>query len=299
MNKMVMNTRLLPALIKPSYFTQFAKKSLSTSNQLNSILSLRHDSVKIRQEKLESIFNLRSGELAYLNPGNDVLDRMSENVFQGFTLPFSVATHFLINDRDYLVPMAVEEPSIVAASSHGAKITRKGNGFRSVSDPSIIIGQIQLIRQPNSCSLDELNGILTHKNTLDHLKYDAMSNIGLLQRLIKRNGGFTDYFKTSILDTDMAVFEFKLDVQDAMGANMVNTVAEYLAPRIEDLTNWKPLLRILSNNAEDRTSTACVTINFDDLTTSRYNGQDIAQGIVLASKFALFNENRAVTHNKG
>jgi hydroxymethylglutaryl-CoA reductase len=223
-----------------------------------------------------------------------VANGMIENVIGTFELPLGVATNFVVNGQDYLVPMVVEEPSVVAAASYMAKIARAGGGFKVSSTAPIMRAQVQII------GLDDPFGaraaLLAHR---DALIEKANSKDAVLTDL---GGGCKDIevhvFPSSAIGP-MVVMHLLVDVRDAMGANTVNTMAEMLAPQVEEITGGTVRLRILSNLADKRMVTANVRIPTDALTTKTLSGAQVAQGIVEACELAIIDPYRAATHNKG
>ncbi|RLF17153.1 MAG: hydroxymethylglutaryl-CoA reductase, degradative [Thermoprotei archaeon] len=228
---------------------------------------------------------------ALLNTGSlplDLADRMIENVIGVFHLPFAVATNFLINGKDYLVPMVIEEPSVVAAASNAAKMVRAGGGFKAETTPPVMIGQIQLtnVKDPVEAKeqiLSEKEKILEIANEQDPI-------------LVKLGGGAKDV-EVRIIDTikgPMVIVHLLVDVRDAMGANAVNTMAEAVAPYIEKITGGKVYLRIVSNLAVKRLARAECVVPKEVL-----GGEDVVEGILYAYAFAKADPYRAATHNKG
>ena len=223
-----------------------------------------------------------------------IADGMIENVIGRFEVPLGVATNFRVNNRDYLIPMAVEEPSVVAAASFMAKLVKQNGGFITSSTAPIMRGQIQLLNvQDLAAAKSRLlackEQIIELANTHD-------------QALLELGGGCKDIEIHTFEDTavgSMLVLHLLVDVRDAMGANTVNSKAELVAPLAESLTGGEARLRILSNLADKRLVKASVTLQTDSLTTETYNGQRVAQGIVEACAFAEVDPYRAATHNKG
>ncbi len=219
---------------------------------------------------------------------------MIENVIGTFELPIAIATNFTINGRDYLVPMAVEEPSVVAAASYMARIIRKCGGFQTSSTGPIMRAQIQVlgVTDPYGARaklLRERAEIIAAANAKDKV-------------LISLGGGCRDVEVHIFEDTPvgpMVVAHLIVDVRDAMGANTVNTMAETVAPLVEKITGGEVRLRILSNFADLRIARAMATITPEALKTEEYSGERIAGGIVEACAFALVDPYRAATHNKG
>jgi len=219
---------------------------------------------------------------------------MIENVVGKFELPLGVATNFTVNGKDYLIPMAVEEPSVVAAASYMAKIARDHGGFTAVSSTPIMRAQIQIIRitDPNDVKqklIEHQQELITLANSKD-------------QVLIHLGGGCKDIevhvFEDSPIGP-MVILHLLVDVRDAMGANIVNTMAEVIAPRVEAITGGTVKLRILSNLADKRLVNASVKLPPEALKTKELDGSDVAQGIVEACALALVDPYRAATHNKG
>ncbi len=218
----------------------------------------------------------------------ELLDKMIENVIGKFPLPLGIATNFLINDRDYLIPMAIEEPSVVAAASNAAKMARVKGGFHtSMTDP-IMIAQIQLtgVKDPWSAKMK----ILEHKEEIMKM-CDERDSI-----LVKFGGGARDV-QVRVIDSDsgpMVITHLLVDTRDAMGANAVNTMAEYVAPFIEKLTGGKVYLRILSNLAVFRLARARAVWDKEAI-----GGEDVVDGVIRAYHFAKADPYRCSTHNKG
>jgi hydroxymethylglutaryl-CoA reductase len=225
-------------------------------------------------------------------------DMMVENVISTFSLPCAVAVNFTINGEDRLVPMVVEEPSVVAAVSNMAKLSRLNGGFQTEADPSRMIGQIQLrdVSDTQAC----VAALEAKKEELLRLAHHVHP------RLHERGGGITGiafrtlrYEEADRKPEDMVVVHFTLDCVDAMGANMVNTVAEVLAPTIAKLTGERVGLKILSNLADQRIARARVRLAPDTLATEEMSGSEVAERIASAWRFAWADPYRATTHNKG
>jgi hydroxymethylglutaryl-CoA reductase len=221
-------------------------------------------------------------------------DQMIENVVGLHALPLGIAVNFLVNGRDVLVPMVIEEPSVVAGASLAAKLARAGGGFSARTTPPEMVGQIQVldIADPWSARFDVLAAreeLLARANETDPV-------------LVKLGGGARD-LQGRVLDHTavgpMLVLHLIFDCRDAMGANAVNSACEALAPRIEQITGGRVLLRILSNLADRRLAHARCTVPADALAFGSFSGQDVVQGIVEAWAFAAADPYRATTHNKG
>jgi hydroxymethylglutaryl-CoA reductase len=218
----------------------------------------------------------------------EVADRMIENVVGGMTIPLGIAVNFHINGKDYLIPMALEEPSVVAAASNAAKIARVKGGFRVTNTGPIMIGQIQVISlsDPEGAKKQLLNrkeAILAKANEQDPL-------------LVSLGGGAKDLNVKVIssLKGPMVIAELIVNTGDAMGANAVNTMAEAVAPMIEQLTKGRVLLRIISNLADRRLVRASAVFDKDAI-----GGEEVVDGIVYAYAFAKADPYRCATHNKG
>jgi hydroxymethylglutaryl-CoA reductase len=220
--------------------------------------------------------------------GIHIANGMIENVIGTMELPLGVAVNFLINGKDYVIPMALEEPSVIAAVSNMAKIARKCGGFTTSSTDPIMIAQIQLtnVSNPEEAKVK----ILTEKDALIKLA-NAQDPI-----LVKFGGGARD-LEVRVIESDiglMVVTHLLVDCRDAMGANAVNTMAEALAPQIEELTGGRVYLRILSNLAKYRLARAQVNV-----TSEAIGGEDVVKGIIEAYEFAKVDPFRCATHNKG
>ncbi len=217
-----------------------------------------------------------------------IADSMIENVIGGMTYPFAVAVNFRINARDYLVPMVIEETSVVAAASNAAKMLREGDGIKALADKQYMIGQVHLVNV--TAPRYKAQKILEHKEELlDH----ARQQDSVLQRL----GGGPRDLAVRVLDTRMGpviIVHLIVDVLDAMGANTVNTMAEAIAPLLEKITGGEARLRIISNLATYRLARAWARTS-----PEKVGGVEVAKKIVEASILAEADPYRAATHNKG
>ncbi|MHC1551358.1 hydroxymethylglutaryl-CoA reductase, degradative [Phyllobacterium sp. K27] len=219
---------------------------------------------------------------------------MIENVIGTFQLPLGVATNFLINGQDYLVPMAVEEPSVVAAASYMARIVRGCGGFQTSSTAPIMRAQVQVLgtSDPHGARLAILGArdeIISAANSKDTV-------------LVKFGGGCRDievHVFPSTRRGPMVVLHLLVDVRDAMGANTVNTMAEAVSPIVERITGGEVRLRILSNLADLRLARARIEVTEEALATKEFSGHRMIEGIVDAYEFAAVDPYRAATHNKG
>ncbi len=222
-------------------------------------------------------------------------DNMIENVIGVMGVPVGLGVNFMINGKDYVVPLAVEEPSIVAALSFAAKTARAAGGFSTSSSEPILIGQIQLVDVPHPSKARQL---------LEQRKEEVINLANSLHpRMVARGGGAVDLevilHPATNDSVEMLVAHLLVDTRDAMGANLVNTMCEGVASFIESITGGKVFLRILSNLADRSLVRARVTIPTDKLGNNGYDGEQVRDGIVIASQFAAVDSYRAATHNKG
>ena len=232
-----------------------------------------------------------SGENA-LSP--EQADHMIENVIGTFSLPLGLGRNFIINGREVLVPMAIEEPSVVAGASFMAKLAASNGGFTAATSDPEMIAQIQVLDTDDLHSaklkiLEEREKLLKEAATVDSV-------------LVKLGGGPRDLQVRIIEDSPIGPFlvvHLIFDVRDAMGANAVNTAAEYLAPRIEAISGGRVHLRILSNLADRRLARARATFSVEQLAFGGYPGEAVRDGIIEAWAFAAADPYRAATHNKG
>ncbi len=218
----------------------------------------------------------------------DQVDRMIENVVGTMSVPLGVAVNFRVNGRDYLVPMAIEEPSVVAAASNAAKMARAKGGFTASTSGPVMIGQIQLVHVPDPHSarlaiLHARDEILRRANDKDPI-------------LVKLGGGAKDV-EARVIATSrgaMVITHLVVDCRDAMGANAVNTMAEAVAPYLEEITGGRVYLRIISNLAVKRLARARAVFEKEAI-----GGADVVEGILEAFAFADADPFRCATHNKG
>ncbi len=245
-----------------------------------------------RLEKVAEFAGLSPEEVgAIMDPGTlsqDMAEHMIENVIGRFSLPMAVATNFLINGKEYIIPMVTEEASVVAAASNAARMARGTGGFTTSYTGSIMIAQIQIldVETPHyACSAiqearEEIARVCNEKDPV----------------LVANGGGFYD-LETRILDTDgkkMVVVHLKINTLDAMGANAVNTMAEAVSPLLETISGGRVNLRILSNLAVHRLAGARAVISKDAV-----GGEEIVDKMIAAYQFAYYDPFRAATHNKG
>jgi len=217
----------------------------------------------------------------------DKADGMIENAIGTFSLPLGIATNFQINDKDYLIPMVIEEPSVIAASSKAAKIARVQGGFKAEADESYSIGQIQVVDVDVQSAIPKVIGATNEILDLANSKSETLSKLGKGAKEISCKD-----LPTS--SGHMLIVELTIDVGDAMGANVTNTMCEAVAPMIEKLTGGKTLLRILSNYSTKRMVNASAVFDRDAV-----GGEKVVDDIILAFQFAENDPYRAVTHNKG
>jgi hydroxymethylglutaryl-CoA reductase len=262
---------------------------MSKSSEISGLYKL---SPKERLQFVKDFAGLTDEEAALLsNTGSlpmDMADRMIENVVGVMSTPLGIGVNFLVNDRDYLIPMAIEEPSVVAAASYAAKMARDGGGFHTSSTPPVMIGQVQIvgIKDPHAARMR----IIQHKEEILR-KANEQDPV-----LVSAGGGAKDVEGKIIKTTQgpMVIAELLVDCRDAMGANAVNTMAEAVAPMLERITGGHVYLRIISNLAVKRLVRAWCTIPKKSV-----GGEEVIDGIVNAYAFAAADPYRAATHNKG
>ena len=224
----------------------------------------------------------------------DAADHMIENLVGIHGLPLGIGLNFLVNGRDVLVPMAIEEPSVVAGASFMAKLARAGGGFTASTTEPLMIGQMQVL---DIAELQKAQAAILEKKAELIAEADAIDPV-----LKKFGGGARDLEVRLIEDSPIGAFlviHLIYDVRDAMGANAVNTACEKLAPRIEQLTGGRVHLRILSNLADRRLARAQCTIPVKELAFEGFTGEQVRDGVIEAWAFAAADPYRAATHNKG
>ena len=226
---------------------------------------------------------LKNGELS-LAIDKSIADRMIENVIGIFELPLGIATNFRINGKDYLIPMAIEETSVVAAASNAARIARVRGGFTAWASEPLMIGQIQVLR------IKDREGAL---RSIQENKVKILELANAQDKVLVNLGGGAKDIEVRFLD-DMMVLHLLVDVRDAMGANVVNTMCEAVAPMIEELTGGKVRLRIVSNLADKRLAGARAVFDKDAM-----GGEDVVNAFLEGYRFATLDPYRAATHNKG
>ncbi len=246
--------------------------------------------IEERTKKIGQLCGLKEEELEVLTGrglSNEMADRMIENVIGTYELPLGIATNFRVNERDYLVPMVMEESSVVAAASYAAKLSRPTGGFHAHSTDPVMISQIQVtgVHDPHRASVE----LMENKVRLLELA-DEQDPV-----LLRYGGGARDLM-CRVLECrygSYLIVHLLVDCRDAMGANAVNTMAEALAPEVERITGGRVYLRILSNLARYRLTRARVTYSKEVI------GEETIEGILQAYEFARVDPYRCATHNKG
>ena len=246
--------------------------------------------VEKRVEFVKNFSNLNDEETKLFSSCLDIgiANRMIENVLGTFEIPLGIAVNFLINGKDYLIPMAIEESSVVAAASNAAKIARIKGGFKTECTDPLMIGQIQILHMDDV--FEATKKIMNKKKEILHLANEQD------KVLVKFGGGAKD-IEVRILDSPigkMIVTHLIVDVRDAMGANAVNTMCEALAPMLEELTGGKVRLKILSNLADKRIVKAKAVFDKEKI-----GGEHVVDAFLESYNLAAIDPYRAATHNKG
>ncbi len=249
-------------------------------------------SMEERQKLLASLVNLNQDEMKILQElgyfTRTQIDTLIENVVGSYILPFGLALNFKINDKDYIIPMVIEEPSVVAAASNAARMARIHGGFQSEEVKPIMISQIQIT---------QLKDIEVSKKSLHDNKEKLLKIANEQDPLLNELGGGARDIEIREINTNkgkMIILHLLVNVLDAMGANVVNTMAEAISPYIEEITGGKVYLRIVSNLATHRLAKSSATFDKELL-----GGEEVVEGILNAYEFALADPYRATTHNKG
>lgn len=243
-----------------------------------------------RQSIIRKRYDLTDTDVETLTRGGlslELADRLIENVVGVYGLPLGIAPNFLINQRDYLIPMAIEEPSVVAAAGHAAKLVRDGGGFAASADAPEMIGQVQVLGIPD---------LETAKEKILTAKDEILAAANVNSTLIEYGGGARDLEVRLFPSTrvgPMLVVHLIVNTKDAMGANSVNTACEAAAPLLEQITGGRVVLRILSNLADRRLARANCRVPVQSL------GADVVRNIIDAQALAEVDPYRAATHNKG
>lgn len=277
--------------------TQFTNGNVNGHRKSSRIPGFYRKSLEERVGYIADFADLNSAEAdVLLNTGlqSEQADSMIENAIGTLALPLGIACNFKINGRDYLIPMAVEEPSVLAAVSHAAKLIRAGGGFRTESSDPVMIGQIQLLDVPD---MHAAIAALEANRTMLMDEADSVS-----QSIVRRGGGSRGIEIRPFPDTPvgpMLVVHLLYDTRDAMGANAINTAVEHIAPVVAELTGGRTNLRILSNLTDQRTATARCIVPASELDCSGMDGTTVAKRIEEANAFAIVDPYRAATHNKG
>ena len=268
---------------------------MTTQSRSSRLSGFYQKSVAERTALIAEWAGLTPAEISVLHAGLSVAqaDKMIENVVGRYALPLGIGTNFLVNGRDYLVPMVVEEPSVVAAVSFAAKLARAGGGFTAGSTPPVMIAQVQLLGVPDFRAAEE--AILAARTEL-------LAQANTSPSIAAHGGGPVDIEVHPLPQTPtvpMLIVHLLFDVREAMGANAVNTAAEAIAPALERLSGGRALLRILSNLTDRRRAWAEVTIPAAAFSTIDFHGSEVIQDIAHANAFAVADPYRAATHNKG
>ena len=255
-------------------------------------------SVDERQSRIVEALGLTREEVETLVAADalplDTADLLVENAVATFALPFGVGLNFLVNERDYIIPMVVEEPSVIAAASNAALVARAGGGFTAEADTGAMIGQIQVVQVPDPAG------------AIDRLTAGRAALLAaaaeLVPGLCKRGAGPRD-IEARLVETPrgefMVIVHVIVDTGDAMGANATNSLVEGLAPMVEELTGGVVCLRILSNLADRRLARSGVRIPVGSLGRDGMPGEEVAERMLYAYEFAYADPYRAATHNKG
>lgn len=258
-------------------------------------------SIDERIDKLAETFDLTREEIDALRSQGSLelsqADKMIENAVGIYSLPIGVALNFLINEKEYIVPMAIEEPSVVASCSYMAKLVRESGGFRAGSTRRVMTGQVQVV----GCQ-----DFRAAKNAVLGAKAELLAAANaFVPNMVKRGGGALDLEVRTLNDSPLSTFSpmlvlhLMIDTQDAMGANTINTMVEGIAPLVEELTGGRVYLRILSNYTTSCMAWATCKVSPKTLETPEHTGEEVIEGIVKAYEFAASDVYRAVTNNKG
>lgn len=257
--------------------------------------------VEQRRAKLAESAQIPADLLSVYDTGGltlDSADHMIENVMGTYALPIGVALNFQVNGRDVLVPMAIEEPSVLAGASYMAKLARAGGGFTASADEPLMIGQMQVLG---------LSDLEAAREAVLGRKTELLAEADVVDPVLKKFGGGARDLEVRLIENSpigaFLVVHLIYDVRDAMGANAINTACEKLAPQVEAITGGRVHLKILSNLADRRLARARCTVPFGQLSFGdenlKYTGEQVRDGIVEAYAFAAADPYRAATHNKG
>jgi len=255
----------------------------------------RIETIKESRNLTEDDVNLLYSDFSSIEELEDYAKKWGENTIGKFAyFPLRVAPNFLIDGKDYFVPMALEEPSVVAAVSYAASLARKGGGFETEYTGSIMYGQIQLIDVKNP--MKTMEKILESEERLIEL---ANKQDPTLVEVAKGGAREIEVYSIETNRGPMVITNLIVDVKDVMGANAVNTMAEAITPEIEEITGHKTNLRIISNLADRRLAKSKCRIPIEELEREGFNGDEVAERILSAYEFAHNDKYRATTHNKG
>ena len=257
-----------------------------------------NQTLEARLEAIASQGHLDENEIAVLRGehglSTEQADHMIENVVGVHGLPLGIALNFIVNGREVLVPMAIEEPSVVAGASYMAKLARAGGGFSAQTTAPEMIGQMQIL---------DVDDPLTARKALVGKKAELLSEAAHVDPVLRRLGGGPKDLEVRLIAESpigpFIILHLIYDVRDAMGANAVNTAVEYLAPMVESITGGRVHLRILSNLADRRLACARCTIPLENLALGDFKAEEVRDGIIEAWAFAAADPYRAATHNKG
>lgn len=275
-----------------THFSQ--RKETQTHHKSSRLPGFYELGISQRREIIEDLANIDDkqtetfGDFGTLNA--ELVNVFIENGIGTMALPLGIATNFHINGRDILIPMAVEETSVLAAASHGAKLARIGGGFQTSSTSPIGTGQIQLYPLEK---VDFERVLSDHRDELITLAHDGQ------QRLLARGGGVRDIRWRYISEMESIVVYIDIDTRDAMGANLINTICEKLSLRIQEIIPCEMGLRILTNLCDRRMAKASCRIPKEALANREFSGEEVVDRIVQAYLFAAHDVYRAATHNKG
>ena len=247
-----------------------------------------------RLNYMKKVADLSDTDIATITDPNiafnfDNADQMIENSIGVLSLPLGVATNFVINSKEYLIPMATEEPSVIAAASNAAKIARHAGGFTANCDEAFMIGQVQLVSIPPLLLKSTRQKLLLHRKELLRLANSNNRSVKARDFQIKE---IED--KSENMMGTMLIAELLVDTKDAMGANAINTMCETISPKLEELTGGKTIVRILSNYSTRRLVRCKAVFSKNEL-----GGEETVDRILYAYAFAYSDPYRAVTHNKG
>ena len=255
-------------------------------------------SINERLQQLADVGQLNQDDLAALSGVRGLnaqqADHMIENVVGIYALPLGIAQNFVINGREVLVPMVIEEPSVVAAASYMARLAQSGGGFKAETSPAEMIGQMQIL---------DVKDLQTARQRLLAEKQKLIELADSVDPLLHKLGGGARDVEVRIIEESpigpFLVLHLIMDVRDAMGANAINTALEQLTPLVEEISGGRVLLRILSNLADRRLARARCIIPLSELAFNDFSAEQVRDGIIAAWAFAAADPYRAATHNKG